>query len=67
MSQPHYSQTMLIRLVRQTKDIQDLCNLGMLYKDLEVQEDIKITFRLKMEIRIQQELLILRKENNDNN
>lgn len=67
MSQPHYSQTMLIRLVRQTKDIQDLCNLGMLYKDLEVQEDIKITFRLKMEIRIQQELLILRKENKDNN
>ena len=67
-NQPHYSQAMLIRLIRQTKDIQDLCDLGMLYKDLEAQEDIKITFRLKMEIRIQQELLILRKEeNNDNN
>lgn len=67
-NQPHYSQAMLIRLVRQTKDIQDLCDLGLLYKDLAAQEDITITFRLKMEIRIQQELLILRKEeNNDNN
>ena len=67
-NQPHYSQTMLIRLIRQTKDIQDLCDLGMLYRDLAAQEDITITFRLKMEIRIQQELLILRKEeNNDNN
>lgn len=67
-NQPHYSQTTLIRLVRQTKDIQDLCDLGKLYRDLQAQEDIIITFRLKMEIRIQQELLILRKEeNNDNN
>ena len=65
---PHYSQAMLIRLIRQTKDIQDLYNLGMLYRDLKEQGDIIITFRLKMEIRIQQELLIPRKEeNNDNN
>ncbi len=68
-NQPHYSQAMLIRLIRQTKDIQDLCDLGLLYKDLAAQEDITITFRLKMEIRIQQELLILRNEEkeNDNN
>ena len=66
-NQPHYSQTMLIRLVRETKDIQDLCNLGMLYRDLKEQGDIIITFRLKMEIKIQQELLILRDEEKENN
>ena len=63
----HYPQALLIRLVRQTKDIQDLCNLGMLYRDLKEQGDIIITFRLKMEIKIQQELLILRDEEKENN
>lgn len=66
MSTPHYSQTLLIRLIRQTKDIQDLCDLGLLYRDLAAQGDITITFRLKMEIRIQQELLILRDEEKEN-
>lgn len=66
-NQPHYSQALLIRLIRQTKDIQDLCNLGMLYRDLKEQGDIIITFRLKMEIKIQQELLILRDEEKENN
>lgn len=63
----HYPQALLIRLVRETKDIQDLCNLGMLYRDLKEQGDIIITFRLKMEIKIQQELLILRDEEKENN
>lgn len=58
---------MLIRLIRETTDIQDLCDLGKLYNDLQKQEDIIITFRLKMEIKIQQELLILRNEENKNN
>lgn len=65
-NQPHYSQKMLIQLVRETKDIQDLCNLGLLYRDLAAQEDIRITIRLKMEIKIQQELLILRDEEKKN-
>lgn len=63
----HYPQALLIRLVRETKDIQYLCNLGMLYRDLKEQGDIIITFRLKMEIKIQQELLILRDEEKENN
>lgn len=66
MSQPRYSQSLLIRLIRNTKDIQDLCDLGRLFRDLQQQEDITITFRIKMEIKIQQELLILRNEENKN-
>lgn len=65
-NQHHYSQKMLIQLVRETKDIQDLCNLGLLYRDLAAQEDIRITIRLKLEIKIQQELLILRDEEKEN-
>lgn len=57
-NQPRYTQALLRRLIWETKDTEDLCDLCRLYRDLEAQGDITITQRLKMEINIQQRILI---------
>lgn len=51
--QPEYSQALLIRLVHETKDIQDLLSLTTLISELEEQGDIYIGSRLYMEMKTQ--------------
>jgi hypothetical protein len=55
---PHYSEKMMIELIRETKTIEELTQLCKLYKDLEKQRDIVITFRMTREIGMQQETII---------
>ncbi len=58
MSQRQYPQALLRRLVWETKDIFDLTDLCILYRELEAQGDITITARLKAEVQIQTRILI---------
>lgn len=50
---PEYSPQLLIRLVRETKSIQDLVHLNILFRELEEAGDFKISRRLVMEMKIQ--------------
>ena len=64
MTQPHYSQVLLRRLVWETKDLDDLVDLCRLYRDLEAQGDIVITYPLKAEVAVQTRLLVQRQKPN---
>lgn len=63
--QPHYGQPLLRRLIWQTKDIEDLVDLCRLYNELDAQGDITITARLRAEVKIQQEILLTRQSEED--
>ncbi|KFC19349.1 hypothetical protein IO90_08570 [Chryseobacterium sp. FH1] len=47
---PKYSEESLIKVIRQTTDIDDLCRLGKLLTALESAGDFTITLRMRMEI-----------------
>lgn len=66
-NQPSYSQKLLRRLIWETKDIDDLCSLCDLYRSLEAQGDITITYRLRAEVKIQQKILTDRDRQNNLN
>lgn len=55
---PHYSEKMMIELIRETTTIEDLTALCRLYKDLQKQKDIVITYKMKREVKLQQETII---------
>lgn len=55
---PHYSEKMMIGLIRNTKTIEDLTELCLLFRDLKTQKDIIITDRMQREVNIQQKTII---------
>lgn len=55
---PHYSESLLIRLIRETKTITDLTGLCNLYRELEKQNDIVITYKINSEVKLQQQTII---------
>lgn len=55
---PHYSEKMMIGLIRDTKTIEELTDLCSLYKDLQAQKDIVITIRMAREVNLQQKTII---------
>ncbi|MBO6184231.1 MAG: hypothetical protein J6O88_05975 [Chryseobacterium sp.] len=55
---PHYSEKMIIGLIRETKTIEDLTDLCNLLRDIEEQKDLTITFRISREVQIQQKTII---------
>ena len=56
--QPQYSEKLLIRIMNDCTDVQDLANVGQLYKDLAQAGDIRITQRLLCFARVKQQELI---------
>ena len=64
MTQPRYPQALLRRLVWETKDLDDLVDLCRLYRELEAQGDIVITYRLKAEVAVQTRLLVQKQKPN---
>lgn len=55
---PHYSEKLLIRLIREEKTLSGLVDLCDLYRDLEAQKDIIITLKIKTEVMLQQKTII---------
>lgn len=55
---PQYSESLLIRLIRETKTINDLTGLCNLYRELEKQNDIVITYKINSEVKLQQQTII---------
>lgn len=50
---PQYSESLLIRLIRETKTLTDLTELCNLYRDLEEQKDLVITHKVTSEVQLQ--------------
>lgn len=55
---PTYRETMIIGLIRDTKTIEDLTDLGQLLRDIENQNDLTITEKIKREVQLQQQTII---------
>lgn len=55
---PQYSQKMLERLLDECKTIEELCNLGALYKELSEAGDFPLTTRLKAFSMVKQQQII---------
>lgn len=64
---PRYTEASLIKIVRETKNIEDLCKVGQLYKDLQEAGDIDITQKIILEVEITQQQHIFGKRIQDNN
>lgn len=49
---PKYSEAALVDIIKNTKDLDDLCRVAGIINELSEAGDFPITFRLKTEIRI---------------
>ena len=52
---PEYSEAVLLKIMNETKSIQDLADVGQLYQDLADAGDITITQRIKCFSRVKQQ------------
>ena len=65
---PEYSEALLIRIINDTKSIQDLADVGKLYQDLAEARDIHISQKIMCFCRVKhQELIYGNKLNNGKN
>jgi len=55
---PQYTEALLVRLIRETATMEELTDLCKLYMDLEMQNDIIITLKVKAEVGLQQQTII---------
>lgn len=57
-AQPRYSEAMLLRVMNDCKTIEDLTQVGQLYKDLAAAGDIHLSQRILCFCRVKQQELI---------
>ena len=56
---PRYTEKMIIRIIQDCYDLDDLTNLCNNLRDLEENKDLDITSKMQMEVKIQQQVIIL--------
>ena len=55
---PRYTEQTLIRIIQDCYDLDDLTNLCNNLRDLEENKDLEITSKMKMEVKVQQQVII---------